>query len=112
MMISLRWSALGFVGSTWLCLAGCGPSSSEPAQRPIDSPEATKTANQRVDDLLLGLANSMAGMDLAGSASAATESVDSVLGGGSSCPVGCGHHAATRHYSRTDVSSISKLTSR
>jgi hypothetical protein len=86
MMRSLRWGALGLLGSTWLCLAGCGSSPSGPAQRPIDSPEATTTTNQRVDELIVGLANSVAGLDVAGSTTVATESVDSVLGGSSACP--------------------------
>jgi hypothetical protein len=50
--------------------------------------EATLTMNQRVDELILGLADSTAQLDTTDSTTVATKSINSALGSSSACPVG------------------------
>jgi hypothetical protein len=58
------------------------------AQRPIDSTEATTSMNLRVDELIVGLADSTAQLDTTNSTSVATDSLNASLGSSSACPSG------------------------
>lgn len=70
-------------------VVGCNDGS-EPAQRPIDSTAATATANQRIDELIVGLADSTAALDTTGSTTLASGSVNTALGSGSGCGTSSG----------------------
>jgi hypothetical protein len=84
MMRSLRLGVIGLLGSAaWLGVGCDSGSSSGPEQRPIDSTEATAALNQHVDDLLRGLADSTAALDMTDSTTVATGAVNSATGSSS-----------------------------
>jgi len=82
---SLRISIVVVLGTCAGVVGACDSEPSGPAQRPIDSTEATKTVNQRMETLMGGLGDSTARLDTTGSASLATGSLDTALGGSSRC---------------------------
>lgn len=67
-----------------MSLVGCNGGGG-PSPRPIDSTAATTTVNQRVDQLIVGLADSTAQLDTTDSTSVASQGISSALGS-SSCP--------------------------
>lgn len=90
-----RLLVLVFVGSVGASLAGCGSNtSSEPSPRPLDSTEATAKTNQRVDELIVGLADSASRVDTSGGTSAATDGFQGAFGS-SSCPAPAGSASST-----------------
>lgn len=87
-MNNLRSALLGLFGASALFAAGC---TSDPeggtSQRPLDSTEATTSVNQRIDDLVAGLARSSAKMDTTDGTTVATQGTSSIFSdpcGGSS----------------------------
>ena len=90
---------LGLLGSAGLFALGCNSSpSGGSSPRPIDSTEATSTVNQRVDELVGGLADSTAALDTTDGTTVATGSIGTALGSSHSCtPAG-----ATTDTSSTD----------
>ena len=84
-MSSLRFGVLGLLGSAGLFVVGCNPESSDSAQRPLDSTEATTAVNQRVDELIVGLGDSTARLDMTDSTTVATGSINQATGSSSSC---------------------------
>lgn len=87
-MNNLRSALLGLLGAAGLFAAGCtSDSGGGTSQRPLDSTEATASVNQRIDDLVAGLARSSAQMDTTDSTAVATKSTNSIFSsacGGSS----------------------------
>ncbi len=80
----------GVVGTGGLVGGGgttaTGGTGTAPSPRPIDSTEATAVVNQRVDELLVGLADSTAQIDTSNSTTVVTQGVNSGLGSSSACP--------------------------
>jgi hypothetical protein len=85
-MKNSRLGLAGILGTAGLLVAGCDSGSSGGnAQRPIDSTEATTAVNQRVDELIAGLADSTAQLDTTDSTTVATQGISSALGASSAC---------------------------
>ncbi len=63
-----------------------GGAGTVPSPRPIDSTEATTSVNQRVDELIVGLADSTAQLDTSNSTTVVTQGANSALGSSSACP--------------------------
>jgi hypothetical protein len=106
-MRNLRFVLVGLLGTAGLFVVGCdsgsngGPTSTTTTtstttatQRPIDSTEATASVNQRVEELLVGLADSTTQLDTTGSTTVATQGINSALGSSSACPSGGGSSGA------------------
>jgi hypothetical protein len=84
---------------------GCDSGSTPPATdsgaggnttpRAIDPIEATATANRRVDDLIVGLADTTGRLDTTGGTSAATDGINSALGSSQACPSSGGTPASS-----------------
>jgi hypothetical protein len=86
MTSNLRIGLLSLLGAAGMLAGGCtSDSKGAPAQRPIDSTEATVSVNQRVDELVRGLGDSTAALDVTDGTSVATGSINSALGSSSSC---------------------------
>ena len=86
-MMNLRFGLVGLVGTAGLFVIGCDSGSGGgTATRPIDSTEATAAINQRVDELIAGLADSTAKLDTTGSTNVATDGINSAIGSSPSCP--------------------------
>jgi len=113
-MKNLRFGLLGLLGTAGLLVVGCNPGPSgesgtggttasgglvgtgsttgsgggtgtAPSLRPIDSTEASRTVSQRVDELIVGLADSTAQLDTTNSTTVATDGINLALGSSSSC---------------------------
>lgn len=83
-MNSLRSVSLVLLGAAGFSLVACtSDQGGGTSQRPLDSPEATSSVNQRIDDLVAGLSKSSAQMDTTDSTTVATESTSSIFS--SSC---------------------------
>jgi hypothetical protein len=110
-MKSLGSGLVGLLGAAGLFVVGCNPSPSGPSStggtittgglggtgsggvagtapspKPIDSAKATVTVNQRVNELIVGLADSTAQLDTTHSTTVATDGINSALGSSSACP--------------------------
>ena len=94
MMSNLRFAFIGSLAALGL-LAGCdsegggttpSPVDSGAPARPLTSTEATAAVNQRVDELLTGLANSTARIDSTGSTAAVSDGLGAAVGSSSACP--------------------------
>jgi len=85
-MRNARLGLVGLLGTAGMFAAGCDPGSNGgTSPRPIDSTEATTALNQRVDELIAGLADSTARLNTTGSTTVATDSINSALGSSPAC---------------------------
>jgi hypothetical protein len=76
-MTHARLGLAGLLGAAGLYVFGCNSDSGpDTSPRPINSTEATASINQRVDELIVGLANSTAQLDIVGGTAVATDSVN------------------------------------
>jgi hypothetical protein len=111
MTSSLRTGLLGVLVSAGCVVAGCDSGSSEaPAQRPIDSPEATSTINQRVEELVAGLGDTTAQVDTTDSTAVATGAVESATGSSSACPVSNSGSGASTSSSGSGIGDVPQST--
>jgi hypothetical protein len=111
-MRNLRFGLVGLLGTAGLFVVGCdagsggtsptggtigtgggvgtgglgGGGGTMPSLRPIDSTEATASVNQRVDELIAGLADSTAQLDTSNSTTVVTQGMNSAVGSSSACP--------------------------
>ena len=110
-MKNLRFGLVGLLGSACSLIIGCNPSpggspstggtiatggtvgvgsggvtGTVVSPRPIDSTEATASVNQRVNALIVGLADSTAQLNTTNSTTVATVGINSALGSSSACP--------------------------
>ncbi len=94
MTTSLRFVGMALFGVTALLAMGCdsgggggtGTDSGVSPPQPIDPTQATAKVNQRVDEILTGLANASAQIDTTNSTAAAGDGIAAVLGSSSACP--------------------------
>jgi hypothetical protein len=88
--------ALGLVGTASFFVVGCDSGSGGgTSPKPINSTEATTAVNQRVDELIAGLADSTAQLDTTDSTSVATQGINSALGTSSACGGASGGSTST-----------------
>lgn len=111
-MRDLRFCSMSLLGAAGLLVfahnSGCNSDSGGgKTQRPIDSTEATAAVNQRVDDLVAGLAKSSAQMDTTDSTTVATQSASSIFASSS-----CGGSSGTASTATNGIDGIPKSTTK
>jgi len=100
-MRNVRLGLVGLLGTAGLFaglfVGGCDSGSNGgTSPRPIDSTESTAAMNQRVDELIAGLADSTARLNTTGSTTVASDSINTALGSSPACsPAGGSTGAST-----------------